>query len=115
LFRARRVHTRVREPPLPLNDVARAFWDRHHDRLRADGLLTDADLDTFAVLCVAWAKFVTLSTTVAGADKFREMVQLNQLLKQIHTYGREFGLFPRDRKRSKLNTDAPSTKDEFGL
>lgn len=102
-------------PPIPLAGEARAFWDRHHARLRAAGLLGAADLDTFAVLCVAWAKFVALSGTVAGAESFREMVQLNQLLKQIHTYGREFGLFPRDRKRSKLDGDPSPTKDEFGL
>jgi phage terminase small subunit len=102
-------------PPLPLNPTARAFWDRHHDRLRAAGMLTEADLDSFAVLCVTWSKLATISASEPGADQFREMVQLNQLLKQYHTYAREFGLLPRDRKRSKLDTDAPAAKDEFGL
>ena len=103
------------EPPLPLSDTARAFWDRHHDRLKAAGLLTDADLDSFAVLCVTWSKLATISKSEPGADQFREMVQLNQLLKQFHTYAREFGLLPRDRKRSKLESDGPPAKDEFGL
>ncbi len=102
-------------PPLPLNAVARAFWDRHHDRLRAAGLLTDADLDSFAVLCVTWSKLATISASEPGADNFREMVQLNQLLKQYQAYAREFGLLPRDRKRSKLDGEAPGGKDEFGL
>ena len=102
-------------PPIELAGEALAFWNRHHERLRAAGLLTDADLDTFAVLCVAWGKFTTLSAVKAGAESFREMVQLNQLLKQLHTYGREFGLFPRDRKRSRLDGDAAPRKDEFGL
>lgn len=103
------------EPPLPLNNVARAFWDRHHDRLKAAGLLTDADLDSFAVLCVTWSKLAAVSQSEPGADQFREMVQLNQLLKQYQAYAREFGLMPRDRKRNKLDADAPPASDEFGL
>jgi phage terminase small subunit len=102
-------------PPLPLNAVARAFWDRHHDRLRRAGLLTDADVDSFAVLCVLWSKLAVLSAAEPGADQFREMVQLNQLGKQYHAYAREFGLLPRDRKRSKLEADEQPKKDEFGL
>lgn len=102
-------------PPLPLNSVARAFWDRHHDRLQAAGLLTDADVDSFAVLCVTWSKLTVVAQSEPGAEQFREMVQLNQLLKQYQAYAREFGLLPRDRKRSKLDAEAPPTKDEFGL
>jgi phage terminase small subunit len=103
------------DPPLPLNKVAREFWDRHYDRLRAAGLLTDADLDSFAVLAVTWSKLAVVSRSEPGADQFREMVQLNQLLKQYQAYAREFGLLPRDRRRSKLDADAPPAKDEFGL
>jgi phage terminase small subunit len=102
-------------PTLPLNRTARDFWDRHHDRLRAAGLLTDGDVDSFCVLCVTWSKLAAISQHEPGADQFREMVQLNQLLKQYQQYAREFGLMPRDRKRSKLETDAPPTRDEFGL
>lgn len=103
------------EPPLPLNRIARAFWDRHYDRLQAAGLLTDADLDSFAVLCLTWSKLAAVSESEPGAEQFREMVQLNQLLKQYQSYAREFGLLPRDRKRNKLDADAPPTKDEFDL
>jgi len=103
-------------PPLQLNPTARAFWDRHHDRLRTAGLLTDADLDSFAVLCITWGKLAAIAAnSEPGAAQFREMVQLNALLKQYHSYAREFGLLPRDRKRSKLDADPPPTTDEFGL
>lgn len=102
-------------PTLPLNRVARAFWDRHYARLRAAGLLTDADVDSFAVLCVTWSKLAAVSESEPGPDQFREMVQLNQLLKQYQQYAREFGLLPRDRKRSKLDTEAPPANDEFNL
>lgn len=102
-------------PTLPLNRTAREFWSRHYDRLHAAGLLTEADLDSFAVLCLTWSKLAALAEEEPGADQFREMVQLNQLLKQYQQYAREFGLLPRDRKRSKLEAEAPPAKDEFGL
>lgn len=103
------------EPPLNLNTVARAFWDRHAARLRSVGLLTDADVDTFAVLCLVWSKLAALSATEPGEGQFREMVQLDRLTKQYHALSREFGLCPKDRRRSKLDSDPPPAKDEFGI
>lgn len=103
------------EPPLPLNETGREFWDRHHDRLKAAGLLTAADLDTFAWLCVLWSKMAALSSTRPGPDEFRSMVQVNQLGKQFESYARQFGMFPKDRKRSKLDENAPPPTNEFGL
>lgn len=110
------LHTGViPEPNLPLNPTARAFWDRHAARLRAAGLLTDADLDSFAVLAVTWSKLSAISASEPGAAQFREMVQLNQLLKQYQAYAREFGLLPRDRKRSKIDAEPQTQRDEFDL
>lgn len=103
------------EPTLFLDPTARAFWDRHLARLTAAGLMTDADRDSFAVLCVTWSKLAMVARSEPGPDNFREMVQLNQLLKQYQAYAREFGLMPRDRKRSKLDGEPPPAKDEFGL
>lgn len=102
------------EPPLILTAPARAFWDRHYPRLRAAGLMTDADADSFALLCVCWGKLAHLTANESD-EGFRNGVQLNQLLKQFQLYAREFGLFPRDRQRSKLNTEPAAPKDEFDL
>lgn len=102
-------------PPLPLNTVARSFWDRHVGRLESVGLLTAADVDTFAVLCVVWSKLSALSSTEPGEGQFREMVQLDRLTKQYHALAREFGLCPKDRRRSKLDAEPQPAKDEFGL
>jgi len=102
-------------PPIPLAGEARKFWTRHAARLRAAGLLTEADLDSFAVLCLTWGKLVEISKNKTGAERFREMVQLNQLLKQYQQYAREFGLMPASRKRAKLDPNTPPAKDEFGL
>lgn len=102
-------------PPLPLNPTARAFWDRHHDRLRKAGILTDADVDSFAVLCLTWSKLYALAAIEAGADQFREMIQLDRLTKQYRDLAKQFGLLPRDRRMSKMDADEKPTTDEFGL
>jgi phage terminase small subunit len=103
------------KPTLPLDRAAQAFWDRHADRLQAAGLLTPGDVDSFSLLCVTWSKLNTIAASEPGADNFREMVQLNQLLKQYQQYAREFGLLPASRRKSKLDAEAPAKKDEFGL
>jgi phage terminase small subunit len=103
------------EPPLRLNTVAREFWDRHAARLAAVGLLTAADQDTFAVLCIVWGKLSALAGTEPGEGQFREMVQLDRLTKQYHTLAREFGLAPKSRRRDKLDAEPAPAKDEFGF
>lgn len=103
------------EPPIQLNTEARAFWDRHYKRLKSRRILTRADLDSFAVLCVCWSKLVAIGAAEPGADNYREMVQYANLLKQYHAYAKQFGLLPRERRAAKMDSDAPAKKDEFGL
>lgn len=103
------------EPTLPLGYLARGFWDRHCDRLRAAGVLTDADADSFTVLCVAFDMVGRLSAFEPGAENFREMVQFNNALKQYHNYARQFGLLPQSRKQAKMQVTPAAKKDEFGL
>lgn len=103
-------------PPLPLNTVARGFWDRHAARLLGAGLLTDADLDAFAVGCLTFSKLAALSGAEPGPDQYREMIQLDRLTKQFGEFCKQFGLTPLSRKRGKLGTGtAPKKKDEFEL
>lgn len=102
-------------PPLPLDPVALAFWDRHAGRLTAAGLLTAADVDSFAVLAVTWSKLATAAKCEPGAETYREMVQFVALLKQYQALAKQFGLLPRDRKAAKLDTEPPPPRDEFGL
>lgn len=102
-------------PPIDLDSIAQAFWDRHAGRLAEAGILTDADLDTFAVVCQCWSKVQALSACGIGADHFREAVQLNNMLKQFHSYAKQFGLLPQARKAAKMDAAPPPKKDEFGL
>jgi hypothetical protein len=103
------------EPPVPLTGHALSFWDRHAPRLEAAGILTAADAESFAVLCLTWDKLVALSAYPPGADSFREMVQLVNLKKQYHAYAKQFGLMPRERRAAKMDQDPPAQTDEFDL
>jgi phage terminase small subunit len=102
-------------PPIPLSGEALAFWARHAGRLAAAGILTDADRESFAVLCLTWAKVLTLSAFEPGAGHYREMVQLTNLLKQYQALARQFGLLPRERRAAKMDAEPPPPRDEFGL
>ena len=101
-------------PPLPLNPKAQEFWDRHHDRLTAAGILTPADVDSFAVLCVVWGKIAALAWVEPGPENYRQLIQLDRLTKQYAQMARQFGLTPLSRG-AKLDGDASKPKDEFNL
>lgn len=102
------------QPPVPLSGPAREFWNRHAPRLTDAGVLTEADRETFAVLCLTWEKVLHLSQFEPGADRYREMVQLANMLKQYHSFAKQFGLMPRERKLAKMGQEKPE-EDEFGI
>lgn len=101
-------------PPLALNEKAKEFWDRHHDRLTAAGILTPADVDSFAVLCVMWGKIAALAWIEPGAENYRQLIQLDRLTKQFAQLARQFGLTPLSRG-AKLDGDNAKPAGEFNL
>lgn len=103
------------EPPIQLSGEAKRFWQRHVDRLEREGILTEKDHDAFAVCALTWQRICELQEFKAGADNYREMVQLTNLMKQFHAFAKQFGLMPRERKMSKMDAPADAKKDEFGL
>jgi phage terminase small subunit len=107
--------TAAPQPPVPLAPEARRFWDRHYRRLEAAQVLTPADVDSFAVLAMTWGMVQDLAGTEPGADQYREMIQLTNLLKQYQSLAKQFGLLPRERKAAKMGHDAPAATDEFDL
>jgi len=102
-------------PPFPLSATARDFWDRHNGRLRAAGVLTDADVESFLLLCQVWGKLQALDAVAPGPERYREMIQYTNLSKQYFTLARQFGLLPRERKAAKMETEPAKAKDEFGF
>ena len=110
------VHIRTMpQPPIELTGEAERFWHAHAARLEAEGTLTEADHHALAICATVWQRITDLQTFSAGAENYREMVQLANLTKQYHAYAKQFGLMPRERKLSKMDTPLNTEKDEFGL
>ncbi|VTR95228.1 unnamed protein product [Gemmata massiliana] len=102
-------------PPIPLGTHALAFWGKHYRRLKRAGVLTRADAESFALLCVVWGKIQELAAIPAMEADFRTPIQLDRLLKQYHAYAKQFGLLPRERRQSGMEITPPEKKDEFDL
>lgn len=103
------------EPPIPLAGEALTFWRSHYRRLKRSGILTRADVESFAVLCLTWGKIQSLAAIEPGADNYREMIQLINLVKQYQSLAKQFGLLPRERKAAKMDDATTTKKDEFDL
>ncbi|QEL18540.1 P27 family phage terminase small subunit [Limnoglobus roseus] len=103
------------KPPFPLRAEAQDFWNAHADQLERDGILTAKDLHAFAVCALTWQRICELQEFRAGADNYREMIQLANMTKQFHSFAKQFGLMPRERAHSKLDRPKEEQKDEFGL
>lgn len=93
-------------PPKNLEGEARKFWHRNAPILERAGLLTDADRDSFTLLCTCWAKLQDGAIT----DPMRFVA----LAKQVQNLMKAFGLTPEARKRLKITLE-PDKPDEFGI
>lgn len=100
-------------PPKSLTGEALEFWHRHAKSLYAAGILTDLDIDSFALLCKVWGAIEGLDVT-PGEENFRGMIQFTNLLKQYQSLAKQFGLLPRERKTANMQPDT-ADKDEWGL
>lgn len=98
------------KPPIPLSGEALKFWKRHALRLKKAGILSDRSEDSFVLLCQTWGMVQALSGIEPGADAFREMIQLNNLLKNYQSLAKQFGLLPRDAKQAKMDAPPPAKK-----
>jgi hypothetical protein len=78
-------------------------------------VLTSSDANSFTILCYTYGMIAELSHIKPGADNYREMVQVGRLLKEYQSLAKQFGLLPRERKQSKMNTEPAPEKDEFDL
>ena len=94
-------------PPKTLTADALEFWKRNAPTLTRAGLLTDADKDSFLLLCKVWGRLIEAEQSNLDAIKFVA------LAKQFQNLAKSFGLTPEARKRLKINLDVKQT-DEFG-
>lgn len=94
------------KPPKKLSGEALEFWKRNAPLCEQMGTLTDADADTFAILCEVWKK-------LADTDEM-DTIRYVCLTKQFSNYSKLFGLDPVSRKKLGVSLD-PTIEDEFGL
>lgn len=95
--------------PKGLADEALAYWKRNAPLCAAMGTLTDADRDTFAVLCEVYAALQQARTSNKGT------FQVVCLVKQFTQLANAFGLTPASRKKLKIdNQQQQEPPDEFG-
>ena len=99
--------------PVKLEGEAKRYWQEHARPLTDAGILTERDVDSFALLCRVWGMLCELDSG-PGADNFRTMNQFVNLSKQYQSLAKQFGLLPRERKSAKMDIE-PAEKDEFGL
>lgn len=84
-----------------LEGEARKFFNRNKRRLEQMSLLTEADFDSFCALC----EIHGLRRTVYPPKDSREALSYNSLTKNYLALLKQFGMLPRDRKRSKLEPE----------
>ena len=93
-----------------LTGEASEFWDRHYDRLTEARVLTEGDTDSFALLCEIWQH---IRQTNPDSDS-KQAVKYIALVKQYMALAKQFGLMPRERKKSGLFL-MKELQDEFGI
>jgi phage terminase small subunit len=91
-----------------LPDEAADYWKRNAPTCEKLGTLTDADRDTFTLLCLTWARLVACE---ANSGSVHEYVCL---AKQYQNLCKSFGLDPLSRKKLGVSIEE-DVKDEFGI
>jgi phage terminase small subunit len=94
--------------PDELTGAALEFWEHNCPILEGAGVLTEADLHSFTLLCKTWQK-----VEEAEADGI-DAIKWVALSKQLQNMLKAFGLTPESRRRLKIDL-APQTADEFGI
>lgn len=93
-----------------LDDDAKTYWKKHAKALEDAGILTDRDIESFALLCRIWS---LLKNTDPDADP-KQAIRFVGLSKQYQSLARQFSMLPRDRRKDGIDTHK-TEEDEFGL
>lgn len=89
--------------PSHLQGHARTLWKKHFARLVNAGVIEETDADGFAEVCEVY-RHLRAAKPDSGDPK--ERIWYIGLLKQWQTLSKQYGLLPRDRKRSGIEPEA---------
>ena len=88
-------------PPKEIDTRAKKIWNELAPVLERCGLLTEADLPSFAILCQMRSFIFQIQDDVRQLnlfdDKAERLKELRQLYQQFRVYANDFGMTPRGR------------------
>jgi phage terminase small subunit len=87
----------IRRPSWLTGDAI-SFWDRNAKHLIESEMLGEKDADSFAILCDIY-RLLRASNPLIDS---KEAIRYSAMTKQYITLAKQFGMLPRDRKKSKL-------------
>jgi len=91
--------------PKYLDDYASEYWKRHAPALSRAGILTERDVESFALLCQIWS---LIRHEDCSTPQFIKLTQQYQLL------AKQFALLPRERIKAGMEV-VEKQEDEWGL
>ncbi|QEL16543.1 hypothetical protein [Limnoglobus roseus] len=97
--------------PNYLKGQAAEFWRSHYARLVKQGILDpDQDTETFVIVCKLW---YVIQNTDPMDEQGKAGVRFMSALKLYQAYAKQFGMTPKDRKASKVDS-AKSIEEALG-
>jgi P27 family predicted phage terminase small subunit len=97
------------KPPRNFPKAAKAVWRSLAPQLQASGLLTVADIPTFARYCrtyVAWQEAMTAVEAEGSRENVLTLAKLDEMVRKLEA---NFGMSPSD--RTGIRVDKPSNDD----
>ena len=102
---------------LHMSDIAKRFWKKNAPRLVTIGILTEADLYSFRILCELYASWIQTTNRIRKIGetyqtgtiwKKRPEVSIREdLEKRLLSYLQQFGMVPSGRSRISLSPEMP--------
>lgn len=96
------------EAPQDLDGPALVIWEALAPRLHNAGLLTEADLNTFARYCRVYAAWSAAMASLEGAQDRQAVLTLAKLDELLRRLESNFGLSPAD--RTGIRVEAPQAE-----
>ena len=100
-----------------MSDIAKRFWKVNAKRLANAGVLTEADLHAFRVLCDLYSDYIQLKniirkmgmTYLSGTipKKRPEVAILEKIIDNLLKYFAQFGMVPSGRSKIELPPEIP--------
>ena len=97
---------KIPNPPKDINNEAKKIWNRLAPILAKNGLLTEADIDSLALLCQTRAYLIEIHEKINKEDSLNENNSKQRYYtQQFRLLAHDFGLSPRGRVGLSISQD----------